>query len=376
MFKVLGILLLYSILSRSDTHGLKTRQQIFNEQQKKVDKRNKIAKEVIENIFTQYPARKPTVLELTEFSNGKWSITEIKKYLLSLPETQTRFIKEAYTLCLRRPPTEDEIEARRKNRYTSVSEVVNIVCEEKEALIGTVERAFADCLGRQPTREEFDGWKKSTLLNSLVYRAICDSDESKSRLMQSWDNGEAPNHMENRGNNNLYDKWQADCHTAANFAVLRASNVGIIICGGNPETQFGWHTFNYQVNSGENTTYYNWGKSCGPCTGQPKNFELIFPPSENSCHSQCVQLFCGSQFGSGTRVLPIGRKVEAPSPSSCWIRYSKVKELKSKSLENCRGCCNERANWGCNIEAKNRQRGKNAEDFRRACLYLCDTNFK
>lgn len=180
----------------------------------------------------------------------------------------------------------------------------------------------------------------------------------------------APNHCSANADNR-YDIWRANCHTAANNAVLDdMAHTGIVACGGTPELQTNPqnHTAVYRQNPDGTTTYWNWNTPCGPCAGAPD------PAVE--CHRQCIETVCGDQFSDATRILPPGTLVEIPGPSAC------VTEVKTtlgfpmgfsrSHLDACRACCARRADMWSNTDPGNQQRGGDASQFRQLCQASCD----
>lgn len=199
------------------------------------------------------------------------------------------------------------------------------------------------------------------------------------QIEECWAGGGAPNHCDS-GADQRYDIWQANCHTAANVAVCSSPhNTGIIVCGGTPEGPGnpGDHTFNYKTDTDEHgnvtTTYWNWGKSCGPCAGAPP---ATFGGTD--CHSTCVKDFCDKQWDGGTdeRCLPPGDMVEIPGPSVCVTEVSQAHggSFASSLFDECKACCNSRAGTWPNRPGYC-QRGVDSEDFRAACTYLCEGFF-
>jgi len=190
-----------------------------------------------------------------------------------------------------------------------------------------------------------------------------------------WAGGTAPNHCD-PGSDMRYDIWQANCHTAANVAVCSSPlNTGVVICGGQPEAHNnpGDHTFNYVIGADGNTTYWNWGNTCGPCPGAPpQNL------SGDDCHSNCVRQFCADQYNGGfaARCLPPGQMVEIPGPSVCATQISRDNggSFDASLVGPCRACCDARADVWPN-SAQYCQRGTDSESFRAACKYLCEGFF-
>lgn len=199
------------------------------------------------------------------------------------------------------------------------------------------------------------------------------------RIEQCWVGGGAPNHCDPNSDMD-YDIWQSNCHTAANLPVLTdPNNTGIVVCGGQPEGPGnpGDHTFNYVLSGNPPTTvYYNWGERCpavGSCQGAP--------PANlgaGGCHATCVARFCDGQWDGGAdeRILPPGQLVEIPGPAVCVRETSNANggSFDAGLFGACRDCCNTRADTWPN-RPNYCQRGRDSEDFRAACTYLCEGFF-
>lgn len=274
-------------------------------------------------------------------------------------------IRRAYEQCLGRQPSPKEVQGWVYFQGSDEAVFWNI-CESEEGKTVTIRAAYLECLGRPASDDEVKSWIPAGA-RAAIREGICISDEAYRYALIG---GGVPNHLR-PGRHNDYDVWQANCHTATNTATLESPRTnGAVTCGGNPETNPGYHTYSYVLApDGATVTYFNWGKKCGPCSGKPPE---QFDPTATDCHTRCARDFCQDQFGRGVRSLPPGTLVESPGPSAC-LRETEKRTFPARP--DCETCCDRRADMWAKDNPRYRERGKTSDSFRRACKYLCRRSY-